>query len=209
MTQQRLKNLINFNASFLVEVTIKCIVYLLWSHLGYGAVLPGRNDARISRRDITSHRLYPEVKATGYPAILPNYTASFSGRLCYGTRQGCFHLQMLRKMRLQVNETPQGQRTVKIQVFCGTTLRPYVIVSRRFERTKRPYLPKRRMSTTQWRSTVFQTKRMLKWICSTRADLHLDTKWSAARLGARGGRLGSEVEMQLATAVQLDTNRQR
>jgi hypothetical protein len=94
--------------------------------------------------------------------ILPNYTASFSGRLCYGTRQGSFHLQVFRKVRPQVNETPQGQRNVKTQVFCGTTLRPYVIASRRFEGTKRPYLPKRRMSTTQGRSTVFQNKRMFK-----------------------------------------------
>jgi hypothetical protein len=33
--------------------------------------------------------------------------------------------------------------------------------------------------------------------------LQLDTKRSATRLGARGGRLGSEGKMQLVTAVQL------
>ena len=56
-----------------------------------------QNDAYIVRKYITSHRLYPQVKATGYPEILPNYTASFSGGLCHRTRQGSFHLQVLRK----------------------------------------------------------------------------------------------------------------
>jgi hypothetical protein len=105
------------------------------SHLGYVAVLSGGNDARNSRKDITSHRLYREVKATGYPAILPNYTASFSGRLCYGTRQGSFHLQVFRKVRPQVNEIPQGQRIVKIQVFVRTSVRNRIPTFRKNKET--------------------------------------------------------------------------
>ena len=160
LTQYRLKNFINFNASFLVEVTIKCIIYLLWSHLGYGAVLSGRNDARISRKDIISHRLYPKAKATGYAAVLPNYTASFSGRLCYvrAVSTSRYSERYNRKSTRHLKD----RRIEKIQVFCGTTLRAYVIGSRHFEITKTSYLPKRRMSTTQGRSTVFQNMRMLK-----------------------------------------------